>query len=411
MILFYYYILLLKIKMNTITLYSSDKNHKIKIWNISVINNIDHASIKVSHGYLNGKLIDTITNISSGKNIGKKNETTFLQQAINDAESKINKKIKEGYSYNLNDFQNTNSLTEIIEDEKSSNNSLYKDDEIVLPMLAQEFKKNEKKLSYPCYIQPKLDGYRMIFNPFTKKITSRTGNEFTILYDSELYKELLKLKLQYPLDGELYVHKEFKFEDYGILRKKKLNDKDKIVINKIQYHIYDVVADLKYSDRLNIINNIKLDVSFNKILKVETFICYNKDNIESSHMSNINNGYEGSILRNADGIYKPKFRSYDLLKYKNFDDDEFEIVGITSEVDTSGNNENLIVWICKNKDNKTFNVQSKGTKKERQELFKIGKNFIGSKLWVQYFGFTNDGIPRFPKSMREGIESIRNNKE
>lgn len=406
--------------MNTITLYSSDKNKKIKIWNISVINNINYASIKVSHGYLNGKLINTITNISSGKNIGKKNETTFLQQAINDAESKINKKIKEGYSYNLNDFQNTNSLTEIKddEDEKSSNNSLYKDDEIVLPMLAQEFKKNKKKLSYPCYIQPKLDGYRMIFNPFTKKITSRTGNEFTILYDSELYKELLKLKLEYPLDGELYVHKEFKFEDYGILRKKKLNDKDKIVINKIQYHIYDVVADLKYSDRLNIINNIKLDTSFNssnkvldKILKVETFICYNKDNIESSHISNINNGYEGSILRNADGIYKPKFRSYDLLKYKNFDDDEFEIVGITSEVDTSGNNENLIVWICKNKDNKTFNVQSKGTKKERQDLFKIGKNFIGSKLWVQYFGFTNDGIPRFPKSMREGIDSIRNNKE
>lgn len=396
--------------MNTVTLYSSDKNKKIKIWNITVINNIDYASIKVSHGYLNGKLIDTITNISSGKNIGKKNETTFLQQAINDSESKINKKIKEGYSYNINDFQNTNSITED-KDEKSSNNSLYKDDEIVLPMLAQEFKKNEKKLNYPCYIQPKLDGYRMIFNPFTKKITSRTGNEFTILYDSELYKELLKLKLDYPLDGELYVHREFKFEDYGVLRKKKLNDKDKILINKIQYHIYDIVADLKYFDRLNIINNMKLDVSFNKILKVETFICYNKDNIESSHISNINNGYEGSILRNANGIYKPKFRSYDLLKYKNFDDDEFEIVGITSEVDTSGNNENLIVWICKNKDNKTFNVQSKGTKKERQDLFKIGKNFIGSKLWVQYFGFTNDGIPRFPKSMREGIDSIRNNKE
>jgi len=409
--------------MNTITLYSYDKNQKIKNWNISVINNIDHASIKVSHGYLNGKLIDTITNISSGKNIGKKNETTFLQQAINDAESKINKKIKEGYSYNLNDFQIINNISDqnLFNDDINNDNFSYKNNEIVLPMLAQEFKKNEKKIKYPCYIQPKLDGYRMIFNPFTKKITSRTGNEFTILYDSELYKQLLKLKLNYPLDGELYVHKEFKFEDYGILRKKKLSDKDKIVINKIQYHVYDVVCDLKYVDRLNIINNIKLDLSLDtknttsevldKILKVETFICYNKDNIESSHISNINNGYEGSILRNADGIYKPKFRSYDLLKYKNFDDDEFEIVGITSEVDTSGNNENLIVWICKNKDNKTFNVQSKGTKKERQELFKIGKQFIGSKLWVQYFGFTNEGIPRFPKSMREGIESIRDNKQ
>jgi ATP-dependent DNA ligase len=97
---------------------------------------------------------------------------------------------------------------------------------------------------------------------------------------------------------------------------------------------------------MNSVNAIATSI-FDKISKVETFICYNKDNIESSHISNINNGYEGSILRNANGIYKPKFRSYDLLKYKNFDDDEFEIAGITSEIDTSGNNENLIVWICK----------------------------------------------------------------
>ena len=38
-------------------------------------------------------------------------------------------------------------------------------------------------------------------------------------------------------------------------------------------------------------------------------------------------GYEGIMVRNQKASYKIDKRSYDLLKYKTFEDDEFEIIG------------------------------------------------------------------------------------
>jgi DNA ligase-1 len=136
-------------------------------------------------------------------------------------------------------------------------------------------------------------------------------------------------------------------------------------------------------------------------------LCNSKEEILENHKINTQNNYEGSIIRNSRGMYKCKFRSFDLLKYKDFDDAEFEIVNYTYEKDVTGNDKNLIVWVCKTSENKEFHVQSKGTREERHELYKNASKYIGKKLWVQYFGLTNDLIPRFPKTLREGKLSIR----
>lgn len=88
------------------------------------------------YGILGGKMI---TNESAcvGKNIGKSNETTPQQQAVLEAESKLKKKLDEGY---------------VDTPEEASTQ------EVILPMLAKDYKKEFKKVQYPCYIQPKLDG-------------------------------------------------------------------------------------------------------------------------------------------------------------------------------------------------------------------------------------------------------------
>lgn len=368
--------------MDTTILYSLDKNNKIKQWAISVIDNKNQATIVVTHGYKDGKMIETYVNISEGKNIGKKNETTYLQQAVKDAQSRIDKKIKEGYTY----------------DQKDSSNIT------ILPMLAQEYKKHKTKITFPCFVQPKLDGYRMIYDPVTDKMTTRTGKEFSILQESGIHKQLRNIKLTFPVDGELYVHNDLRFEQYGVLRKKTLTDKDIETINKIQYHIYDIVTEDSFEERNNTLNNITFP---DKLKRVLTILCKDEKELEKIHENNVKQGYEGSMVRNKKGKYTCKHRSYDLLKYKNFDDGEYDIVGYTHEIDTTGNNDNLIVWICQTSTGINFNVQSKGTRKERQDLYKEASKYIGKRLWVQYFGLTNDGVPRFPKTMREGKESIR----
>ncbi len=381
------------------TLYGFDKNNKIKEWNISVEMQGDHAIMMYSYGYLDGEKVECKREITRGKNVGKSNETTPFQQAIAEASSRWKKKMEEGCVTDLNIIQ-----------KKTQNEQVYS------PMLAHEYKKNMKKLTFPCYAQPKLDGYRMIFD-LKGNCLSRTGKEYKILKNTELYKELIKLleRIQLVLDGELYVHdSSFSFENYGVLRKLKIsNEGDFQKLDKIQYHVYDIIDNektLPFKDRFAKLSQLQeaiTDLGCHKVKIVQTKICQSKYDADEHHQDMVQQGYEGSILRNAMGLYKCKYRSYDLLKYKDFDDDEFKIVDFTSETDVTNKDQKIVVWICETENGKRFKVPSKGTREERQVLYEKGNTFIGKKLWVQYFGLTNEGIPRFPKTKVAGQEAIR----
>ena len=379
------------------TLYGIDKSNKVKEWKIMVENLEDYSVITYTYGYINCKKVECKLTINSGKNIGKKNQTTHYEQAISNAKSKWKKKQEtEGYKSDLEELK------------KSIQNQ--SPDKIILPMLAQDYKKQKAKVKFPCYIQPKLDGYRMIYNHKTKTVTTRTGKSYGVLFGSSLYNELLQI--QHTLDGELYVHdSDFKFEYYGVLRKQKLlKEEEKDLLNTISFYVYDIVDEnVPFSERLLLLEKMFNGNPFYKIKTIPTMLCETSEQIDYYHKLFINDGYEGSIIRNASGLYKCKFRSADLLKNKDFDDSEFKIVNFASETDTTGNNNNLIIWVCETESGHHFNVQSKGTREERQILYKTANDYIGKKLWVQYFGLTNDGIPRFPKTMRNGRESIRNN--
>lgn len=371
------------------TLYGFDFKNKIKEWNIYVENQITHSLLTFSYGYINGKKTVCQLTIKNGKNIGKRNSTTHYQQAILDAQSKWDKKKNSGYTTNLNDLQPQSPQ---------------------LPMLAHDYKKYSHKLIFPCYIQPKLDGYRMLFDTNSLSVTTRSGKEYTVFKQSKLYQNLCNTLRDFNicLDGELYVHDpSFNFEKYSVLRKQKnLTPADLHCLDQIQYHVYDIVdTNTPLHERLNILKNLP---TINNLLIVPFHQCSSKNQIEEYHQSFLSNYYEGSILRNINSKYILKYRSFDLLKYKNFDDSEFPIIDFTSEKDTSGNNENIIIWVCKTSDGKLFKVPSKGSKEERKKLYKEASSFIGKQLWVQYFGLTTDGIPRFPKTMRNGKESIRN---
>ena len=382
-----------KVDNNTVfpTLFSLDKNGKTKEWKIQVDNRGDQSVITYSYGYIDGKKIEYNLVVSEGKNKGKKNETTHYSQACLDAESRWKKK------------KTIDKYAEVLE---TSDNEMKKIANVPSPMLAQDYNKYKSKVEFPCYIQPKLDGYRMVYHG--GKMYSRNGKEYTILQNSKLAEELKHVP--FVLDGELYVHNKLKFEDYGILRKQKLSEKDvegEQKLNSMEYHVYDIITDDDYETRMKKLYNFADHVNFRFIKFVRTNICHNTKDVDINNEQFLSEGYEGSIIRNAKGLYKTKYRSYDLLKYKKFDDDEFEIVDFLSEADVLNKGDNVIVWICQTKDGKPFNVPSKGTREERNNLFNNGKKYIGKKLSVQYFGLTSEGIPRFPKSLRDGEASIR----
>ena len=61
-----------------------------------------------------------------------------------------------------------------------------------------------------------------------------------------------------------------------------------------------------------------------------------------------------------------------------------------------GLDKGLVIWICKTKEGRTFNVRPRGTHAERAEFFKNGQTYVGKMLTVRFQELTGDGIPRFP---------------
>jgi ATP-dependent DNA ligase len=390
------------------TLYSKDKSNRIQEWSIKVEHMGEYTDIICEYGMRGGKKITNVTQIKTGKNVGKSNETTHFEQGVKDAESKWNKKYKSGCRMEID---TTNDLEQQLDNLELTDS--------IFPMLAQEYKKHSAKVKFPCYIQPKLDGYRMIYNGSTKKCTSRTGKDFLILENSLIKEQLDKLggdlaicsnKTNLILDGELYLHDpSFSFESYGVLRKQKeLTDKEQKELDRIEYHIYDIVDfQCDFGKRKTIMRDLEVKINklgLDKLKIVETIRCADEMEINKHHEEYVSRNYEGTMIRNAHGMYRCKFRSYDLLKNKDFEDHEYKIIGYTAETG------NEIIWICQTEDGKQFHVQSKGTKEERREIYKEAEKYVGKQLWVQHFGITSDGIPRFPKTMRCGLESVRDTK-
>lgn len=377
------------------TLYGKNSKNIPVQWSIGVTGNDTKGIITTIYGQVNGKMIESNREINSGKNIGKKNETTPFKQAVLEATSKWTKKVKnDGYITFLKIEEDNPSNKKLSSNSEKNNENTNIKLNMIRPMLAQTHEKRKKNITYPCFVQPKLDGIRCISYRDDKNeihLMSRTGKEFPHLL--HIRNALSKIKFTGFLDGELFTTKLDFSVISGLVRKKKLKDDDIQQCSLIQYHIYDTFnldnLEMPFSERTELINNT---IRQNKILiKVKTLLCKNEEFMLSKYNDFIQNNYEGIMIRNKEGVYKIKYRSNDLIKLKPFNDEEYKIVGFK---EGTGRDKGCIIWICDNGKGTTFNVRPKGTLEYRKHLFNNGDKYIGKMLTVRYQEL-QDGIPRF----------------
>lgn len=382
-------------------LYGLEKNGKIKIWKASIMfdDKLNIAQSVIEFGQIDGKHQLITRNYDQGKNIGKKNETTPLQQCVLETRRKwIDKKEKESYYENNKD------------DEKSENNKDDEKSEKIFPMLAHSYepsssKKKKNDISYPCYVQPKLDGLRCIVYQKGGKIMfqSRTGSYFESM--SHLVPSLLPLFNQYPsliLDGELYTDREvMPFEELaGLIKKKKLIESDHERLTNVFYHIYDIVNEMEtFEQRYGFLDSL-FHKQYKFLYLVDTYEVSSKDEFRAFFSRFVEDGYEGIMIRNKEGLYRCNYRSHDLQKYKEFFEDEYEILGFK---EGEGRDKGTVIWICKNEKGHEFSVRPRGTNEFRRDCFQRGSSCIGKKLTVIYQELSEIGIPRFPvgKAIRD----------
>ena len=199
------------------------------------------------------------------------------------------------------------------------------------PMLAYPVSSKPIDYNDKVFIQPKLDGVRCLIqkNPNHEiKAYSRTGKEWKNI--QHILDELKPFFQKWPnivLDGELYNHDlRNDFEQIiSLVRRQKPDDVDMLEsAEMVQFHCYDII-DTKISFKTRD-EFIKAYVPKSYCVKhVLTMPVPNPGALHYVHGSNIESGYEGSIVR-LNTAYECK-RSHSLRKFKEFHDAEAQIVG------------------------------------------------------------------------------------
>lgn len=301
-------------------------------------------------------------------------------QAIFELESKVSKKRDEGYFDTIKEAQDTL---------------------VILPMLALDFNKRSHDVSYPAIGQRKFDGVRCMasINPDgSVSLKSRKGKEFPHM--NHLRQQIASLK-GVPdgafLDGELYSDTLTFQEVVGLVRRETLKPGDEDKLKQISYRLYDMLdpddRTAGFQKRYDGVKKILGSNPPKNLILTENFELDSKDDVKKYHDQFVKEGYEGIMIRNKDGEYGINKRSKHLQKFKEFFDQEFEIVGFE---EGTGNDAGTVIWICITQNGDLFKARPKGTREERAEYFDNGDDYIGATLTVRYFELTDDGIPRFP---------------
>lgn len=337
---------------------SESKNGKIKYWMCKAIQKGDSFYVVTEYWQGDGKHQVSEPYEIFGKNEGKKNATTAKEQAILTVDRKALQQLDSGYSDGTNKK------------------------EFVLPMLALKYQDRKHNIKYPCIAQPKLDGCRCLISNNTA--WSRKGKYFIPEVVVHITKSLSK---DIIYDGELMAPDITFQESMSLIKKYRKGESEKLV-----YYVYDIVDKNKtFEERYKMLLKLK-DINQN-IQIVDNITCNSEKDIFKAHKKFIKDGFEGTMIRNLSGKYLINHRSSDLLKLKDFIDEEFEIVGFK---EGEGRNKGVITFICKLENGSTVDVNLEGTLESRKEMWENREKFIGKLLTVQYQGFTDKGSLRFP---------------
>jgi DNA ligase-1 len=272
---------------------------------------------------------------------------------------------------------------------------------MIKPMLAYKVDAKPVDWTKKVYMQPKLDGVRCLIQLNDKGEVyaySRTGKPWLniahILEDLEYFFEIHPDVI---LDGELYNHDlRDDFEKIiSLVRKQKPTDQQRLEASElVQFHCYDYVETVmneSYSYRKDQLCTSDMYSECVKFVPT-TLVVENQAQIQ--HQLNLDEGYEGSILR-LDGPYQCK-RSYNLQKFKDFHDTEATIVGY---VDGKGKREGTLgKFLMQDDDGIEFGCPpGKGYNyKMLADMLTNIHNYIGQRATFTYFERTKAGSYRHP---------------
>jgi DNA ligase-1 len=361
-------------------LYTFDNDGRVREWHME----IKGSCHRTSTGLYGGKLMESGWTQCEAKNKGKKHATTAAQQAWKEVEGLYKKKLKQNWQ-------------DIIPNKLDWKVRYFE------PMLAQNFKDHKDDMVFPVLHQPKLDGHRCIARK--DGLWTRKGEKYaSVPHIEEALAPFFETYPQAILDGELYNHdlKDDFNEIASILRKTKELTPAQAEHSKnfAQYHIYDALSDVDdargFLDRFSFTIGGRVVTFFGENHPYIRFVMSNQasdlDELNEAYEAYLEQGYEGQMIR-LDARYQIGGRSKSLLKRKEFEDAEFEIVSITAGLGNwAGRAKSCTVKLP---NGKTGSAGMRGKKSYLKQVLKEADSYVGKLATVQFFGYTKDGKLRF----------------
>jgi len=306
------------------------------------------------------------------------------------------KKLSEFTNKSLNECSDSE-LFEFLGSHKTDSQGIPK------PMLAQQSDKvSPNVFEKEWYISRKLDGVRCLLYYKNGEIlsASRGGGDYdvstTLIRQNKILLNWFKQNPTLILDGELYSHGQSLQRLSGIARLKTWETRCEL----LEYWIYDIVSENIFEERYNKL--MELQELLEGDLKVKVIDHYKVSGylkIKKLHDQFVSEGFEGLVMRNPNKEYGiGKRSSLYMIKEKNYQDSEFEIVGFEE-----GLRDEDMVFICKTANGKQFQAKPIGPRELKYEYLKNMNQIIGKMATVKFFNWTEDGIPSQPilKAIRD----------
>lgn len=372
-------------------LYKKSAKGKIECWRIRVEWNLWYPTIIVEFGEYGGKFQTKKNEVKVGLNIGKKNETTNVEQAKKEAEAKWNKQRNKGY---VEDRLDAEAGKETLDAKKGG----------IKPMLAHDYDDHKQKVKFPSYVQPKLDGMRCIVTRIDGDVKMWSRERNPILSCPHIIEDVKVLLCTIDgdlfLDGELYLH-EYS-DDFEAIMKAVRKQYPTEESKKIQLHLYDTGLINEENTDTYRIRSAWLDSlpdwATTSIRIVPTLLLNDHIAIKFHRKEYEKQGYEGLMIRDVDSTYK-NGRTTSLLKYKIWRDAEFKIIDIKKGKDKT------VIFECVDSKGDKFEATKTGDKNENQKYVKKPSLYIGRMLNVRYFKMTKKNkVPKFGQAIYIRVE-------
>ena len=385
-------------------LFKKDTKGKIRKWRVNAKNGEYWTEGGLDEP--DGAITVTKATPCFGKNIGKANETSPEDQAIKEAEARYDKKVKEGYC-----------------EDRSKVDKVFKP-----PMLAQKFsdRYQKGKINFPIAGEVKLNGVRALYRERGKMVSRKNERFHTIPHIVSELDHFFPEGIH--LDGELFNQESRENLNritklVSVARTKPsaddLSESEKLV----QYHVYDaynfrdeltrkkITPETPFIERrkafLDLMSRRSMSMGKPKyIFPVRHKLLHTINDVFDMLDKLVEEKQEGLILREINGTYEHK-RSFNLLKLKNFEEDEFIVSKVEQgKGDWTGHVKRVICQLhgemlktARKHDPKHsgfFASNIEGNREYLRSLWKNPGNIVGKKVTVKYQNLSEYGIPQIP---------------